>query len=65
MILGDFWEEIVVLEGIVKFGEIRNNEDFFKLEFEVKNWHKNIHKNTFSLKNENRSYIRKIGCQLD
>ena len=38
MILGDFWEEIVFLEGIVKFGEIRNIEDFFKLEFEVKNW---------------------------
>ena len=41
MILGDFWEEIVFLKGLVKFGEIRNIEDvkslFLKLEFEVKN----------------------------
>ena len=25
--LGDFWEEIVFLKGLVKFGEIRNIED--------------------------------------
>ena len=25
--LGDFWEEIVFLKGLVKFGEIRNIKD--------------------------------------
>ena len=25
--LGDFWQEIVFLKGLVKFGEIRNIED--------------------------------------
>ena len=25
--LGDFWEEIVSLKGLVKFGEIRNIKD--------------------------------------
>ena len=40
MVLGDVWEEIVFLKGLVKFGEIRNIKDFnviLKLEFEVKN----------------------------
>ena len=36
MISGDIWEEIVFLNGLAKFREIRNGEDF-KLEFEVKN----------------------------
>ena len=27
MILGDFWEEIVFLKGLVKFGEMGNIED--------------------------------------
>ena len=25
--LGDFWEEVVFLKGLTKFGEIRNIED--------------------------------------
>ena len=29
VIFGDFWEEIVFLKGLVKFGEIRNIEDLF------------------------------------
>jgi len=27
VILGDVWEEIVFLKGLVKFGEIRNIKD--------------------------------------
>ena len=40
-VLGDFWEEIVFLKGLVNFGEIRNIKDLIwlglTLEFEVKN----------------------------
>ena len=38
MIYGDVWEEIAFLEGLVKFGEIRNFNVISKLEFEVITW---------------------------
>jgi len=40
VILGDIWEEIVFLNGLVKFREIKKRRGFnviLKLEFEVKN----------------------------